>query len=75
MGNTTPYVVAFLIRFIYGVMQILTKVAFRQGTSTSVLVFYRHVIATVLLLPIAFAVERYANLVAYLPGCHLGSIH
>ncbi|VAI24280.1 unnamed protein product [Triticum turgidum subsp. durum] len=58
MGKTSPYVVSFLVRFIYGVMQILTKVAFNQGTSTYVLVFYRHVIATMLLLPIAFATER-----------------
>ena len=60
MGNTTPYVVSFLLRFIYGVMQILLKVAFNQGTSVYVLVFYRHVIAIVVLLPIAFAIERYA---------------
>ncbi|KAL6597832.1 hypothetical protein ACP70R_046637 [Stipagrostis hirtigluma subsp. patula] len=58
MGNIAPYVVAFLLRLIYGVMNIITKVAFSQGTSTSILVFYRHLIATVLLLPIAFAFER-----------------
>ncbi|EMS51901.1 Auxin-induced protein 5NG4 [Triticum urartu] len=58
MGRTSPYVVSFLVRFIYGVMQILTKVALNQGTSTYVLVFYRHVIATMVLLPIAFATER-----------------
>lgn len=58
MGNIAPYAVSLLIRFIYGVMQILTKVAFNQGTSTSVLVFYRHVVATILLVPIAFAIER-----------------
>uniref|UniRef100_A0A0D9V1U6 WAT1-related protein n=1 Tax=Leersia perrieri TaxID=77586 RepID=A0A0D9V1U6_9ORYZ len=39
-------------------MQILTKVAFSQGTSTSVLVFYRHIVAIVVLLPVALAVER-----------------
>jgi hypothetical protein len=61
MGNTAPYVVSFLLRFIYGVMQVLLKVAFNQGTSIYVLVFYRHVIATMFLLPVAFAIERYAN--------------
>ncbi|KAF7020074.1 hypothetical protein CFC21_033194 [Triticum aestivum] len=58
MGNTAPYVVSFLLRFIYGVMHILTKAAFNQGTSTYVLNFYRHAIATMFLLPIAFAIER-----------------
>ncbi|KAI5009612.1 hypothetical protein ZWY2020_011749 [Hordeum vulgare] len=58
MGNRAPYVVSFLLRFIYAVMQILTKVAFNQGTSTYVLVFYRHLIGTMFLLPIAFAIER-----------------
>uniref|UniRef100_A0A8R7PM45 WAT1-related protein n=1 Tax=Triticum urartu TaxID=4572 RepID=A0A8R7PM45_TRIUA len=58
MGNTTPYVLSFLLRFIYGVMHILTKAAFNEGTSTYVLNFYRHAIATMFLLPIAFAIER-----------------
>uniref|UniRef100_A0A453DHG9 WAT1-related protein n=1 Tax=Aegilops tauschii subsp. strangulata TaxID=200361 RepID=A0A453DHG9_AEGTS len=58
MGNRAPYAVSFLLRFIYAVMQILTKVAFNQGTSTYVLVFYRHLIGTMFLLPIAFAIER-----------------
>lgn len=75
MGNIAPYVAAFLLRLIYGVVNILTKVAFSQGTSTSVFVFYRHLIASVLLLPIAFAFERFVNSVAYLLGCHHGSIH
>ena len=68
MGKTSPYAVSFLLRFIYGVMQILTKVAFNQGTSTYVLNFYRHEIATMFLLPIAFAIERYAKfwLLSYL---------
>ena len=68
MGNTAPYVVSFLLRFIYGVMHILTKAAFNQGTSTYVLNFYRHAIATMFLLPIAFAIERYAKfwLLSYL---------
>uniref|UniRef100_A0A453DHH9 WAT1-related protein n=1 Tax=Aegilops tauschii subsp. strangulata TaxID=200361 RepID=A0A453DHH9_AEGTS len=61
MGNRAPYAVSFLLRFIYAVMQILTKVAFNQGTSTYVLVFYRHLIGTMFLLPIAFAIERYED--------------
>ncbi|CAO2190592.1 unnamed protein product [Urochloa humidicola] len=58
MGSIAPYAVSLLLRLIYGVTNILTKVAFSQGTSACVLVFYRFLIASVLLLPVAFAFER-----------------
>jgi hypothetical protein len=41
--------------------RLLLKVAFNQGTSIYVLLFYRHVIATMFLLPVAFAIERYVD--------------
>ncbi|XP_006644287.1 WAT1-related protein At5g64700-like [Oryza brachyantha] len=58
MGSRTAFVVAFLIRFLYGGMQIVTKDAFNEGMSTSVFVFYRHVIAILFLVPVAFVLER-----------------
>ncbi|CAL4975925.1 unnamed protein product [Urochloa decumbens] len=58
MGSIAPYAVSLLLRLIYGVTNILTKGAFSQGTSACVLVFYRFLIASVLLLPVAFAFER-----------------
>ena len=62
MGSVAPYAVSFFLRLIYGVTNILTKIAFSQGTSACVLVFYRFLIASVLLLPLAVAFERYPNL-------------
>ncbi|KAF2950626.1 hypothetical protein DAI22_01g201700 [Oryza sativa Japonica Group] len=41
MGTRAAFVVAFLIRSLYGGMQIVTKFAFNEGMSTSVFVFYR----------------------------------
>ncbi|CAL4956274.1 unnamed protein product [Urochloa decumbens] len=58
MGSIAPYAVSLLLRLIYGVTNILTKGAFSQGTSACVLVFYRFLIASVLLLPVAYAFER-----------------
>ncbi|KAJ4760786.1 WAT1-related protein [Rhynchospora pubera] len=59
MSNTTKaYVIVFLIRFIYAIMQILTKATFDNGMSTSVFVFYRHLVASLFLIPIAFVLER-----------------
>uniref|UniRef100_A0A0D9V1U5 WAT1-related protein n=1 Tax=Leersia perrieri TaxID=77586 RepID=A0A0D9V1U5_9ORYZ len=58
MGSSTVFVVAFLIRALYGGMQIVTKNAFNEGMSTYVFVFYRHVIAILFLVPVAFVLER-----------------
>lgn len=58
MGNRAVFVVAFLLRAIYGGMQILTKEAFDEGMSTSVFVFYRHLTGILFLVPIAFVLER-----------------
>jgi hypothetical protein len=58
MGNRAAFVVAFLLRAIYGGMQIVTKAAFDEGMSTSVFVFYRHLTGILFLVPIAFVLER-----------------
>ncbi|KAG2598269.1 hypothetical protein PVAP13_5KG353600 [Panicum virgatum] len=58
MGNRTAFVVAFLLRAIYGGMQIVTKNAFNEGMSTTVFVFYRHLVAILFLVPVAFVLER-----------------
>ena len=58
MGNRTAFVVAFLLRAIYGGMQIVTKNAFNEGMSTTVFVFYRHLVAILFLMPVAFVLER-----------------
>ncbi|CAL4975928.1 unnamed protein product [Urochloa decumbens] len=58
MGNTSAFVVAFLLRAIYGGMQIVTKNAFDEGMSTAVFVFYRHLTGILFLVPVAFVLER-----------------
>ncbi|KQK08240.1 WAT1-related protein At5g64700 isoform X4 [Brachypodium distachyon] len=58
MSNRAAFVVAFLIRSIYGGAQIVAKLAFNEGMSTSVFVFYRHATALLFLVPIAFVLER-----------------
>ena len=58
MGNCRAYIAVFLIRFIYAIMQVLIKATFNNGMSTSVFVFYRHLVASLFLVPIAFVLER-----------------
>ncbi|CAL4949332.1 unnamed protein product [Urochloa decumbens] len=58
MGNTSAFVVAFLLRAIYGGMQIVTKNAFDEGMNTAVFVFYRHLTGILFLVPVAFVLER-----------------
>ncbi|XP_008803205.3 WAT1-related protein At5g64700-like [Phoenix dactylifera] len=58
MKDMKVYAVAFLIRFIYAVMQILTKAAFDGGMSTYVYVFYRQLIGTLSVAPLALLLER-----------------
>lgn len=57
MGNGKVYATVVLIRLIYAGMHILTKAAFNEGTSTTVFVFYRHAVAAIFLVPIAFFLE------------------
>ncbi|KAL6864812.1 hypothetical protein ACP4OV_015963 [Aristida adscensionis] len=56
-----PYVIAVVIQLIYTGMFVVSKAAFDQGMNTFVFIFYRMVAASVLLLPIALVLERYAN--------------
>nr|XP_010923976.1 WAT1-related protein At5g64700 [Elaeis guineensis] len=58
MNDAKVYLVAVLISFIRVGMQILTKAAFNTGMSITVFVFYRQVIASLFLAPIAFVLER-----------------
>ncbi|XP_073106865.1 WAT1-related protein At5g64700 isoform X3 [Elaeis guineensis] len=58
MENIKVWLVVLLIRFIYAGMQILSKAAFNDGMSVFVFLFYRQFVATLLLVPIAFVLER-----------------
>ncbi|KAL6624421.1 hypothetical protein ACP70R_031742 [Stipagrostis hirtigluma subsp. patula] len=56
--TTKPYVIAVIIQLIYTGMFVISKAAFDQGMNTFVFIFYRMVAASLLLLPIAFVLER-----------------
>ncbi|GJN07948.1 hypothetical protein PR202_ga25825 [Eleusine coracana subsp. coracana] len=56
--NKTPYVVAMVLQVIFATTLVISKVAFDQGLSTFVYIFYRQVVAAAVLLPLAFALER-----------------
>ncbi|CAD5178726.1 unnamed protein product [Musa acuminata subsp. malaccensis] len=58
MEKTKLCLVVLLIRVIYAGMQIIIKAAFDGGMNTAVFVFYRQLIATLFLVPVALVVER-----------------
>ncbi|CAL4975932.1 unnamed protein product [Urochloa decumbens] len=57
-ATRAAFVVALILRSIYGGMHIVAKGAFDEGMSTSVFVLYRHAIGVLFLLPVAFVLER-----------------
>jgi hypothetical protein len=61
MGTRVAFVVAMILRSIYGGMHIVAKGAFDEGMSTSVFVFYRHATAILFMVPVAFVLERYVK--------------
>ncbi|KAJ4801456.1 WAT1-related protein [Rhynchospora pubera] len=58
MSNTKAYLIVLVIRFLYALGKVVAKAAFNQGLSVPVFVFYRHAIASILLGPVAFIIER-----------------
>ncbi|KAL6624424.1 hypothetical protein ACP70R_031745 [Stipagrostis hirtigluma subsp. patula] len=53
-----PYAVALVIQVIFASTLVVSKAAFDQGLSTLVYIFYRQAAASLLLLPLAMALER-----------------
>lgn len=58
MEAKKPYVIAVVIQLIYTGMFVVSKAAFDRGMNTFVFIFYRMVAASLLLVPIAIALER-----------------
>ncbi|MED6218562.1 hypothetical protein PIB30_027774 [Stylosanthes scabra] len=58
MGEVKPYFAVVLMQFIYAVMTLLTKAVFNQGMNSFVFIFYRQMLGTVILVPLAFIFER-----------------
>ncbi|OEL32480.1 WAT1-related protein [Dichanthelium oligosanthes] len=67
MDAKKPYILAIVIVAIYTGMFVISKAAFNQGMNSFVFVFYRQAAASLLLLPIALALER-KNLQSMSPG-------
>ena len=61
MEAKKPYLVAIVIQLIYAGMFVVSKAAFNHGMNTYVFIFYRQAAASLLLLPIAFVLERYLS--------------
>ncbi|KAL6868136.1 hypothetical protein ACP4OV_014981 [Aristida adscensionis] len=58
MGAKKPYVIAIIVQMIYTGMFVVSKAAFDQGMNTFVFIFYRQAASSLLLLPVAFFLER-----------------
>ncbi|XP_057853596.1 WAT1-related protein At5g07050 [Cryptomeria japonica] len=53
-----PYIAMISLQFGYAVMHIITKMSLNNGMNHFVLVVYRHIVATVVLAPFAYFLER-----------------
>ncbi|KAI0519547.1 hypothetical protein KFK09_006997 [Dendrobium nobile] len=58
MTGGKPYYAIIFLQFLFAVMNMLTKTAFNRGMSTFVFVFYRQVVASVVLTPLAIIFTR-----------------
>ena len=58
MGELEPYLAVLLIQLIYSGITLLSKAAFNGGMNTYVFVFYRQLVGTVILVPLAIICER-----------------
>lgn len=58
MDAKKPYIAAILIQLAYAGFYVLSKAAFDTGMSTFVFIFYRQAVASMLLAPLAFVLER-----------------
>ncbi|KAL9418866.1 hypothetical protein AB3S75_036756 [Citrus x aurantiifolia] len=56
--NAKPYLGIIFMQFCYSIMSVFAKLALNQGMSPYVLVAYRMVVATILIAPFAFVLER-----------------
>lgn len=59
--NAKPYLGVIFMQFCYSIMSVIAKLALNQGMSPYVLVAYRMVVATILIAPFAFVLERYLS--------------
>ena len=56
-----PYLAMISLQFGYAGMYIVTMLCFKKGMNHYVLAVYRHVVATIVIAPFAFVLERFEN--------------
>ena len=56
--KSKPTLAMISVQFGFDVMTIISKFALNQGMSQFVLVVYRHVVATLVLVPFAYVLEK-----------------
>jgi hypothetical protein len=66
--KSTPYIAMISLQFGYAGMSIISKVSLNRGMSHFVLVVYRQAVATVILAPFAFFLERYSSMSLHIPN-------
>lgn len=59
LSKFKPYLAIISLQFGYAGMYIITMVSLKHGMSHYVLAVYRHVVATIVLAPFAFVLERF----------------
>ena len=58
LKKVKPYLAIVSLQFGYAGMYIITMVSFKHGMSHYILAVYRHVVATLVIAPFAFVLER-----------------
>ncbi|OWM72248.1 hypothetical protein CDL15_Pgr018133 [Punica granatum] len=76
MEAAYPHVAMLLVQLSYSGSNILMKVACERGLNQFIFVAYRHMIASLLLCPFAYVLERYIKklLLTLLPCLSLGKL-
>lgn len=58
-GDYLPFLAMFLVQMGYAGMNIFVKLAMDSGMNPFILVAYRQIFATLVMIPFAFFLERY----------------
>lgn len=58
MGELKPYLAMFVVQLIYAGLTLLSKAVFNRGMNTFVFIFYRQLIGALILVPLAFILEK-----------------
>ncbi|KAI4317150.1 hypothetical protein L6164_025048 [Bauhinia variegata] len=72
MGDKTPYLIVVLLQVIYAGMILLSKAVLNQGMKSCVFIFYRQLVGTIVLVPLAIIFEgRSALPISFVTFCKI----